>query len=256
MSFGNIIGGLIQQGMSSQGQNRLREGARNADPQGALDQLLGPLLGGAGPQPGGDLAGRARQFLRQDQIGGMSGAKVGGIGAIVGALSGGGLGGAARGGTMAILGTLAYQAWRAHQAGQSGATSTDVPQPSPDETQALTSPDTERLILRAMIGAAQADGKVSEAEMERIMGHLDGDEVTEAERAAVREEIARPVDVRALGAEVTRPEVATEVYLAAMLAVDIDSDAERNYFRQLAQALRLEQGVVERLHRMTGTPMV
>ena len=121
---------------------------------------------------------------------------------------------------------------------------------------ALTGPDTERLVLRAMIGAAQVDGHVDEAEMEKILGRMHEDEVTDEERRAAREEMRRPVDVEGLGARVSRPEVATEVYLAALMAVDVDTESERDYFRRLAKALRLDAGVVSRLHRMTGAPSV
>jgi uncharacterized membrane protein YebE (DUF533 family) len=40
------------------------------------------------------------------------------------------------------------------------------------------------------------------------------------------------------------------------MAVDIDSEAERDYFRRLARALRLDPDVVTRLHRMTGAPNI
>ena len=258
MSFGNIIGNMLKQGMSGQSHNRLRTGAESAQGSGGIQQMLGSLMQGSGTSGtggGGDLAQMARDFLRKEQAGGMSGAKIGGLGAAAGAVFGGGVGGAAKGGAMAILGTLALKAWRDHQAQQQGAPAPDA-EPTRDEVQALTGPDTERLVLRAMIGAAQVDGHVDDKEMEKILGRMHDDEVTEEERRAAREEVQRPVDVEALGGQVSRPEVATEVYLAALMAVDIDSEAERDYFRRLAKALRLDSGVVSRLHRMTGAPSV
>ena len=265
MALGNIIGGLLSQGMSSQSQRRLRTGAEHADRTGGIEQMLDAFLGGrrgtsglgggvgAGSRgAGGGLADMAGEFLGKPQAGGMSGAKIGGLGALVGGLLGGGIGGAAKGGAMAILGTLALKALREHQAGpDSGAVAAE---PSKDEVNALTSPQTERLVLRAMIGAAQVDGHISDAEMDKILGKMGDSDVTEEERRAAREEVSRPVDVEAIGREVTRPEVATEIYLAALMSVDIDTEAERDYFRRLARALRLEQGVVDRLHRMTDAP--
>jgi uncharacterized membrane protein YebE (DUF533 family) len=275
MALGNIVGGLLAKGMSSQSHRRLRTGAEHADRTGGVEQMLGAFLGGRrgmsgiGGGLGGmgagigtgtgslgtggqGLADMAREFLNKPQAGGMSGAKIGGLGALAGGLLGGGLGGAAKGGAMAILGTLALQAWRQHQAGpNSGAVAAE---PTEDEVQALTAPQSERLVLRAMIGAAQVDGHISDAEMDKILGHMRDGEVTEDERRAVREEVSRPVDVEAIGREVSRPEVATEVYLAALMSVDIDTEAERDYFRRLARALRLEQGIVDRLHKMTGAP--
>lgn len=253
MSFGNIVGGLLQKGMSSQSHDRLR--TATADSSGGIEGMLNSLLGGQGRRTGSpDLASMARDFLGKEQAAGLTGAKIGGLGAVAGALMGGGLSGAAKGGAMAVLGTLALKAWRDHQAQSAGAP--QDAEPSADEVEALTSDTTERLVLRAMIGAAQVDGHVDDAEMDKILGRMHEGEITEAERQAAREEVQRPVDVDAIGAEVSRPEVATEIYLAALLSVDIDTEAERDYLRRLARALRLEPGVVDRLHRMTGAPGV
>jgi uncharacterized membrane protein YebE (DUF533 family) len=272
MSFSNIIGGLLAQGMSRQSHNRLRTGAENADRSGGIEQLLESFLGGgrtAAPGTGratgaggaaglSGLADLARDFLNKPQAGGMSGAKIGGLGALAGGLLGGGLKGAAKGGVMAILGTLALQALRGQQLGGTGAAATPAAaaKPTEDQVRALTDQRAERLVLRAMIGAAQVDGHVSDAEMDKILGGMNEGEITEEERRAVREEVSRPVDVEAIGRDVSRPEVAAEIYLGALMAVDIDTEAERDYFRRLAHALRLEPDVVSRLHTMTGAPSV
>ena len=108
--------------------------------------------------------------------------------------------------------------------------------------------------MRAMIGAAQVDGRVTGAELDKILGGMGDSDVTEDERRAAYAEVSRPVDLAALGREVSRPEVAMQVYLAALMSVDIDTDSERDYFRRLAGALKLDHGIIERLHRMTGAP--
>ena len=273
MSFGNIIGGMLQQGLSRSSQSRLQTGAGSLGSGGDLERMLGSFLS---KQRGGSAAGRtgmgasgqggfgdmARDFLGSKQAGGMSGAQIGGAGAALGAVFGGGLKGAAKGGAMALLGTMALKALREHQAGGGSAgTATAgaagaLPEPTEQEVEALTSASAERLVLRAMIGAAQVDGHIDEAEMEKILGHMAEGEVTEEERRAAREEANRPVDVASLGREVDRPEVATEVYLGALLAIEVDTEAERDYLRRLASALRLDRGVVDRLHRLTGAPVV
>jgi len=128
MGFGDILGQIMQQGLGGQGQpnTRVQNTARNLGAGGSgLDSILGQLqgaLGRAGVDTGNlqrtadGFAESAQDFLRKDQVGGLSGAQVGGIGAIAGALLGGGLGGAARGGAMAVLGTLALSALRNAQA--------------------------------------------------------------------------------------------------------------------------------------------
>ncbi|SFI25906.1 tellurite resistance TerB family protein [Albimonas pacifica] len=265
MSFGNIIGGLLQKGLASQSHDRLRSGVGRAEAGGGADRILQSLLGGsaarggsggAGATGGGGLMDLARQFLTTEQVGGMSGAKIGGLGALAGGLLGGGLSGAAKGGAMAVLGTVALKAWREHQAGAAPGDTSISAEPAPEELEALTDPRTEKLVLQAMIAAAQVDGHVDERELDAILAQMTDGEATPDEREAVREAVRRPVDLQEIARGVSRPEAAIEVYLGALLAVDIDTEAERAWFRDLASALKLDRDVVARLHRMTDAPMV
>lgn len=269
MSFGNMIGKLLQQGMASQSRSRLEHavGPRGLGDSGGggLEQMLGGLLGGQSGGRGasggalGDLMNTARDFLGNQQAGGMTGGQLGGIGALAGALLGGG-GGAARGAlggsAMAILGTLAIKALQ----NRNGATSAnladrDLPLPQ-RQLETLASPETERLVIRAMIAAAKADGQISQQEMDAILGKIGTEGVTDQERQLVIAELGRPVDLRALASEVPNEAVAAEVYAASLLAIDIDTAAERDHLRQLAQALGLDAETVAQLHEMTGSPAV
>ncbi len=283
MSFGNLIGQLLQQGMAGQTQTRGRLEHAASQSGGGLDQMLGSLLGGGGAQGAsrsstssppssagvgagggfGGLADMAKDFLGNKQAGGMSGAQVGGLGALVGAVLGGGSGatkGALGGGAMAILGTLALTALKNYQGAAASAPSPAQgvvePPATPEEVEAMTQPQTERLLLKAMIAAAKADGQVDQSEMQRLVGRIDDDGITEAERQFVIDEMTRPLDVQDIASEVRSPAVAAEVYAASILAIDIDTDAERHYLRSLAQALRLDPGTVHRLHQLTGAPAV
>ena len=268
MSFGNIVGQLLQQGLAGQTQTRDRLQRTASRSEGGMEQMLGALLGGgaAGGAPrgaAGDLAGMAQQILGGRQVGGVTGAQAGGLGALVGAVLGGG-GGAARGavggGAMAILGTLALSALKNYQAGggaaPAGAATGAAAPVAPEEAQAVTDPAAERLVLRAMISAAKADGQIDKQEMQAIAGQLGGEGVTEAERQFVIDEMTRPLDLASLAAEVQSPAVAAEVYAASLLAIDIDTEEERQYLRDLARALGLDAGTVQRLHEMTGAPAV
>jgi uncharacterized membrane protein YebE (DUF533 family) len=183
----------------------------------------------------------------------MSGGQLGGLGALAGAVLGGGAGGAARGGAMALLGTLALSALRNGQGG-AAAGQPAAGQPDATEVQAVASEEGERLVLRAMNAAAKADGRIDEGEINRIMGHLASDDVSEAERRFVIEEVRKPLDVADLAASVRTSAQAAEVYAASLLAIDVDSEAERRHLRDLAAALRLDAGTVADLHRTTGAP--
>lgn len=261
MGFGDILGQIMQQGMAGQGQPnaRVQNTARNLGASGTgLDSILGQLQG-ALSRRGVDTDGlqrtatgfaeSAQDFLRKDQVGGLSGAQVGGIGAIAGALLGGGLGGAARGGAMAVLGTLALTALRNAQAARSGAAEAQIALDSAD-VEAVAGPESERLMLAAMISAAKADGTIDQSEMQKIVGKLG--QVTAEEKQFVLEQMAAPLDISALAAQVSGRAQAAQVYAASLLAIEADTDQERAYLRELAGALDLDAGTVEQLHGMTG----
>mgnify|MGYP002620480676 CR=1 FL=1 len=242
MSFGNILGQLLEQGISGQDQTRAR-----------LDASTQSIAQGG-------LADIAKAFLSQPQAGGMTGAQIGGLGAIAGALIGGGgraVRGAAGGGAMAILGTLALAALQNARAGGQAGPGAQVAAgaaPTREDVAAVVSEEGERLALRAMIAAAKADGQIDLQEMDRILGRMNADEVTDAERRFVVEEISRPLDPADLAKDVRNPAQAAEVYAASLLAIDVDSEPEREYLRALAAALRLDPGTVSFLHRTTGAP--
>lgn len=264
MSLGDILGQMMQQGLGGQGtQNpRLQNATQNlggSSGGGGLDAIFGQLQGALGragidtaglQQSAGGFADKASDFMRKDQVGGLSGAQIGGIGAVAGALLGGGLGGAARGGAMAVLGTLALSALKNAQARRAGQA---APAPvEPHELEAVTAPENEKLLLTAMISAAKADGTIDQTEMQKIIGRISKDSVTPEEKQFVLDQMAAPLDISALAAQVTSQAQGAQVYAASLLAIDSDSDAERAYLSALAKALNLDADTVAQLHSMTG----
>ncbi|MCU0945133.1 MAG: tellurite resistance TerB family protein, partial [Rubritepida sp.] len=98
---------------------------------------------------------------------------------------------------------------------------------------------TAMLVLRAMIEAAKADGQVDQAEMQRILRQLESAEADTAARHWVLEQLAKPADVAGLVAEVRSPEQAAQVYAAAVMAIEVDTPAERAFLDRLAAGLGL-----------------
>jgi uncharacterized membrane protein YebE (DUF533 family) len=95
-------------------------------------------------------------------------------------LSGGGLGkltgNAVKIGAVAAVGGLAYKAWQSYQQGQSGA---PAPVPAQDafiparKRYAQAHEELGKTLVRAMIAAAKADGKIDGDEKEAIFGKLE-----------------------------------------------------------------------------------
>ncbi len=156
-------------------------------------------------------------------------------------------------GTVAALGGLAYNAWQNHQQSQQGnqrpaGRDAFIPPVSDEHAQE----ELGKSLVRAMIAAAKADGKVDAEEKEAIFGKLETMNLSAAEKAWVFDELASPLDINAVVARADTPEHAAEIYAASLVAITADTAAERAYLDALASKLRLEGGLVAEIHKMAG----
>jgi uncharacterized membrane protein YebE (DUF533 family) len=265
-----LVGNLMQGVLSGTSQNRIEHAFSSRGlgrPGGIFAQLLGstPRVGDTGA---GSLLGNVAE-MATSMLGGAGQAvrsgnplAIGGLGALAGALLGGGGGatrGALGGGAMALLGSLAMEALRGLSQPSTGNTPAASPSDLPlglrtptnaDEEQALESK--AMLILKAMVDAAKADGQIDDDEQQRILGKLDEAGADAEARAFVQAEMRRPLDLEGLLREIHDPQLAAEVYAASLLAIEVDTPAERQYLHQLAQGLGLDEGAVQRLHLTLG----
>ena len=108
--------------------------------------------------------------------------------------------------------------------------------------------DLARGVLRAMIAAAKADGHLDTAEQANIFAAMDKLDLDQNDKAFVMDELRGPLDVDAVAREARNPEQAAAIYTASLLAIDVDSPAERGYLAMLAARLRLEDALVQHLH--------
>lgn len=106
-----------------------------------------------------------------------------------------------------------------------------------------------RLLIRAMIQAAKADGEIDDEERKKILDQL-GDASAE-EIAFVEAELDGPVDVAGLAAA-TSETMKAQVYATSLAAIRPDTPAETTYLAQLAAALGLDAQTVARIHAGSG----
>ncbi len=264
--LGALLGGLL--GGQSGGQSAGGQATSGAS-AGGLGDLLGGLLGasgasgagtsGSGGQSGGglgDVLGGLGKMLGSDSgVGGMSKGQLGGLGALAGALLGGGGGatkGAVGGSAMAILGALALSAlknWPAQNASEA-VSLTDT------EMQQITAPETAELCLRGMIEAMKSDGEVSPDEVQRLVGKLSEGGISADEQQFVQGALGKPQDLDGLVRAIPNPEVGIQVYAAALMAISVDTPAEREFLARLANGAGLDRSAVARLHRLVNAPAV
>lgn len=109
------------------------------------------------------------------------------------------------------------------------------------------------LALRAMIQAVKADGKLDDGEKQKLMGQLG--EATRQEMDFVNAELAKPVDVQGLARQVPNG-MEEQVYLASLMAINLDNQQEAQYLAALAEALELTHAEVNALHDRVGAPHI
>ncbi|PFG55558.1 uncharacterized membrane protein YebE (DUF533 family) [Vibrio sp. ES.051] len=147
--------------------------------------------------------------------------------------------GALKVGGAAALGALAYKVYNDWQAKQDGQ---DIHETfDPDDSKHSV------LILKAMIGAAKADGHVDEEEMTRIEQALTDMSADEHVRQLVQQELNKPLDPAEIANQATSPQQASEIYLASLIVADEQNFMEKAYLQELAKQLQLSPEVTQQL---------
>ncbi|MCB1663337.1 MAG: tellurite resistance TerB family protein [Pseudomonadales bacterium] len=196
---------------------------------GGQNNSISDFLSGKG---GAALAGGALGLL----LGNKKARKVGGTVAMYGGL--------------AALGAIAYKAYGNWQRNQ-----TDIPVHEPQTIDRLSGPQADKhskAILRALIGAAKADGHIDDREQEMI-----GKEIAKLSddvqlRQWFDQELRKPLDPAEVASSALSSEMAAEMYLASVVIVDKENYMERAYLQELARQLELDTALINELERQAS----
>jgi uncharacterized membrane protein YebE (DUF533 family) len=107
-----------------------------------------------------------------------------------------------------------------------------------------------KVLLKAMINAAKADGQIDKEEQEKIVKHI-GD-ITPEELAFVQTEMAAPLDLE--GVISNAAGIEAEVYLSSLMTIDLDSKEEALYLDKLAKGLNISEEAADAFHVKLGVP--
>lgn len=240
--------------MARQVGRRATEGVRDAAGKAdeatgagrAIEDILRQVSGG---KSSADLLAKAKDLIARNPA--AAGALAGVLGGLLlGTRSGRGLTvGAAKLGGLVLIGGLAYKAYQNYRAGRpplAGDGVAAAPSGSGFEASAQ-SDEAARLYIRAMIAAATADGAIDEGERHRVLGGLQQAGFAGDAARFLEEELAAPASLDELAAAARTPEMQAQTYAAARLAIDPDTDTERDWLAGLARRLRLDPGLVAHL---------
>jgi len=252
----DLLGTMLQQGMTQSGNTRMS----NTLGAGKSDDILGGLLGSltSGKSEGnmGDLLGSLGNMMGDSQtqsketqassggigdlLGGLLDNKAasGAIGALVGSLLGGGSGaakGAVGGGGLAMLASLAMAALK--NSGQASSEKSNILKELEKPLEEQNLEDDAQIIVKAMINAAKADGKIDKSEIDKIIGKLDDDGLEQKEKEFFMTEANKPMDLNAVVSSAdNNPELAAQIYAASIsipCSTNLTEEQQKNVIRSI-----------------------
>jgi uncharacterized membrane protein YebE (DUF533 family) len=196
----------------------------------------------------------ARSTAKTGAIAGAAGLAAG---LLMGKSGGKLLGKATKYGALAALGGLAYHARQRSRGAEGGASASSADyQAAPADKAFLPPPSDEaahdalaQSLLRAMIAAAKADGRIDADENRRIFARMETLNLDADCKAFVFDELSSPLNLDAVLAGADTPEHAAEIYAASLVAIDADTPAEKGYLAMLAGRLDLAPELVAEIHR-------
>jgi uncharacterized membrane protein YebE (DUF533 family) len=154
-------------------------------------------------------------------------------------------------GSLAALGALGYKIYTEHQK-QMG--NSDLVLAESQLNEADQNPRC-LMIVRAMISAAKADGVIDETEQKMIEDRIRDSSLDAGTIDGLLEEIQKPTNPHDLAGMVSTPIDAIDIYLASLMVVDEPNQKEQEYLSQLATALELEEGLVQRIQGEAFRPV-
>jgi uncharacterized membrane protein YebE (DUF533 family) len=215
--------------------------------QGFLDHLLKSAQGG------GNTGNTGNSTAPAGGLGGLLNADFG-----KGALTGGALGlllgknkttrKLATYGGLAAIGVMAYKAYGDYKQQQGGANAGVEPQ----TVDRLPPPQAElhsQAIMKALVAAAKADGHIDARERGVIEGEFSRVNQDAELQQWLHAELEKPLDPAEVARAATTPEIASEMYLASLMAADQQNFMERAYLDELARQLKLDDALKLRLEQ-------
>lgn len=100
-----------------------------------------------------------------------------------------------------------------------------------------------RRMIQVMIAAAHADGTLDEAEEKAILDRLRGADLDGEEKMFLVDELHRPKSIDELTGGIEDRSTAEAMYMLAVAAIEVDTEAERSWLDELGARLGLSPEV-------------
>jgi uncharacterized membrane protein YebE (DUF533 family) len=166
-------------------------------------------------------------------------------------------------GGAAILGGLAYKALKSWQHSSSDQAANDIStryaiKAAEDQyiSNKALSPNFEMKLIKAMIAAANADGHIDQDEQQRIFQAIDEMDVSMEMKAQVLTLLRQPISLTEIAQGVVDMTQKSELYLVSCLAINADHPSEHRHLDELAQALKLPEGLADQIQQQAQQALI
>jgi len=249
--FEQLIGG--QSVATAQTGQQQQSGEQQSQSPNALSDIMNKIPGGMGGMAGGLAAGGLLGVLMGNKKARKTAGKMAG-------------GAVALGGT-ALLGAVAFKAYKNWQSGKQGSNQNDQQQALPDATTqeyakfdpvVAKTNDGETLqltLIKSMIAAANADGHIDSTEQAAIFDAVNRMELEASDKALVFDTLQSPPDIATIASLANGLEQASEIYLVSRMAIDPDHPSEKAYLADLAAKMSMPQELVMHLENQVSEQM-
>ena len=146
-------------------------------------------------------------------------------------------------GSVAALGTLGYKAYQRWQE-KNGQAAQGKPV---IQLEGPAVKERSQAILKAMIGAAKADGEIDAGEREAIMQHVKSCGLEAEATTMFMDALQKPANAEEIAAISDSPEMGVELYLASLAVTGLGNDKDEAYLSELAGKLNLPSDLVEEI---------
>lgn len=256
--LGDILGQVLGQAASG-----VREGATRIDDVTGASRYARDAITQVTGRSQEEILAQLRKLIA-DNPGAASGA-IAGLGALIlGTGAGRSLAGSAvKLGSLALIGGLAYKAYQNYQQGRpilgDGKSRPEALLAAPDGSgfePGTVTHESAMLLIRAMIAAAAADGRIDDKEQQKILAGLKQVELEGGAQEFLTRELNNPATPDELADAVSSPEEGVQVYTAARIAVDPDTEEDHEFLVALATRLGIDQSLaaeIDAAARSVGT---
>lgn len=109
------------------------------------------------------------------------------------------------------------------------------------------------LLIRAMIAAAKSDGRVTQEEQQAILSRIG--QPDQEVLGFLQQEFSKPLDVRELAWSVPLG-LEPKVYMMSLAAIELDTQSEATYLKELAHGLRMAPQLCNEIHAKFNAPPI